>query len=159
MDKATFTATLQADRSVWETLLARLFPLGEERLTQPGATGDWSVKDVIAHVTWFEREMVGVIQAHALVGSDLWDLPTDARNAAIFQMNRSRPLSDILAEAEQVYAGLAAAIETLTDEDLNDAARFAGMPADWQPWQVIAGNSYEHYRDHGQKLQAWLAAR
>jgi uncharacterized damage-inducible protein DinB len=132
-------------------------PLGEAELSAPGATGTWSVKDVIAHITWFEREMVGVIQARALVGSELWNLPPDARNAAIFVQNRDRSLADVLAEAERVYAELLAAIETLTDEELADPARFAGMPTDWQPWRVIAGNSFEHYRDHALALQAWLA--
>ena len=31
------------------------------------------------------------------------------------------------------------------DKDLMDPARFSGMPADWEPWQVIASNTYEHY--------------
>ncbi len=78
MDKTTFIETLLAGRAEWEALLAEV---GEARMLQPGVAGEWSVKDVIAHVMWGEREMVGVMQAHALVGSDLWDLPEDERNA------------------------------------------------------------------------------
>jgi uncharacterized damage-inducible protein DinB len=158
MDKTTFLATLRAERAAWDNLLGKLLPLGEAGLTASGVTGAWSVKDVIAHVTWFEREMIGMLRARALVGSELWNLSQDERNAAVFAENRDRPLENVLAEAERVYAELLAAIEALAEEDLADPAHFAGMPADWHPWQVIAGNSFEHYRDHGPALGAWLAA-
>jgi uncharacterized damage-inducible protein DinB len=159
MDKTTFMATLRADRARWDDLLAELLPLGEAALTAPGVAGEWSVKDVIAHVAWFEREMIGVVRARALVGSDLWRLPQEQRNAAIFAQNRDRSLPDVLAEAARVYGEMLAALETLTDADLADPAHFAEMPADWRPWQVIAGNSFEHYRDHALALRAWLAAQ
>ncbi len=159
MDKATFITTLRADRAMWDDLLAELLPLGEAALTAPGVAGAWSVKDVISHVAWFEREMIGVVRTRALVGSDLWRLPQDQRNAAIFAQNRDRSLPDVLDEAARTCAEMLAAIETLTDADLADPAHFTGMPADWLPWQVIAGNSFEHYRDHALTLRAWLATQ
>ncbi|MCX6030963.1 MAG: ClbS/DfsB family four-helix bundle protein [Chloroflexi bacterium] len=159
MDKATFITTLRADRALWDDLLAELLPLGEAALIAPGAAGAWSVKDVLSHVAWFEREMVGVVRTRALVGSDLWNLAQDQRNAAIFAQNRDRSLPDVLAEATRTYAEMLAAVETLTDADLADPAHFAEMPADWRPWEVIASNSFEHYRDHALALRAWLAAQ
>jgi Mycothiol maleylpyruvate isomerase N-terminal domain len=78
MNRATFLATLRAGRAEWEALLATI-PI--DRMTEPGAAGDRSVKDVVAHVTWSEREMIGVARAHALVGSDLWRLSQDERNS------------------------------------------------------------------------------
>ena len=125
-------------------------------MTESGVVGEWSVKDVIAHITWHEREMVGVLRARALVGSDLWNLPLDQRNAAIFEQNRHRPLSDVLTEAQQIFPHLVELVQTLDDQDLIDPSRFAQMPADWQPWQVIASNSFEHYRAHIPDLRAWL---
>lgn len=95
MDKATFIETLHAGRAEWQALLAEV---GDARMLQPGAVGEWSVKDVIAHVMWGEHEMVGVIQAHALVGSDLWNLPEDERNAIMVAEQRDRPLHDVLTE-------------------------------------------------------------
>src|SRR5437660_2729156 len=91
MDKATFIETLHAERAEWEALLAEV---GEARMLQPGVAGGWSVKDIIAHVMWGEREMVGVMQARALVGSKLWDLPEDERNAIMVAEQRDRPLHD-----------------------------------------------------------------
>ena len=151
MTKAEFLDILRRERARWTELLAQL---PDDRLTQPGAAGHWSVKDVIAHVTWGEQEMLGVLQNHALVGSDLWNVSEPERNAAVFEQNRDRSLEDVRTEAEQVYQQLVAALETLSDEDLNDPSRYADMPAEWVPWQLLAGNTYRHYQEHMPDLQA-----
>ena len=130
MNKSMFLDTLRAGRAQWEALLAQV---GESRMLQPGVAGEWSVKDIIAHVTWGEREMVGVLHARTLVGSDLWNLPQDDRNAVVFEENRDRPLQGVLGEAQQVYAQLLEAVEALTEEDLTDPRRFRDMPTEWPP--------------------------
>ena len=156
MDKATFLETLHTARAEWEALLAEV---GEARMLEPGATGEWTVKDVIAHVMWCEREMVGVCEAHALVGSDLWNLTNDECNAIVVAQYRETPLQDVLVEERQVYDRLLAALQTLSDEDLNDARRFRDMPVEWVPWQLIAGNASQHYGDHMPPIRAWLDAK
>jgi uncharacterized protein (TIGR03083 family) len=153
MTKAQFLDLLRVSRAEWDALLARV---PEDRMSAPGVAGGWSVKDVIAHITWHEREMLGVLQAHALVGSDLWDLPLDERNAIIYAQNRDRPLAEVLAESRAVYPQLLAAAQALTEADLTDPGRFANMPGDWVPWQLLAENTYTHYRDHIPAMRAWL---
>ncbi len=49
-------------------------------------------------------------------------------------------------------------LRTLSDEDLIDPSSFPNMPPDWQPWMIIAQNTYEHYRDHILDVERWLAA-
>ncbi len=153
MNKSIFLDTLRVERAQWEALLGEV---GEARMLQPGAAGEWSVKDIIAHVTWGERETVELLQAHALAGSDLWNLPQDDRNAVVFEENRDRPLHEVLAEAQQVYAQLLVVLGTLSEEDLTDPRRFRNMPANWIPWKIIAGCSYEHYQQHTPSIRAWL---
>lgn len=153
MDKATFLETLRSARAEWESLLAEI---GEERMLQVGATGEWSVKDVIAHVMWGEREMAGACQTRALVGSDLWEMTDDERNPIMVSWYRDSSLQDVLNEERQVYAQLLAEVEELSDDDLNNPRNFRDMPLDWSPWQVIAGCSFKHYRDHTPPLRVWL---
>ncbi|TMC56864.1 MAG: ClbS/DfsB family four-helix bundle protein [Chloroflexota bacterium] len=112
MDKATFIEGLRNERAGWEALLAQV---GKERMLEPGAAGAWSVKDIIAHIMWGEREMIGVC-----------------------------------------YAQLLEAIQALSDEDFNDSHHFRYMPEEWTPWQIIAGCSFRHYRDHMPSIRAWL---
>ena len=150
MTKAQVLGNIRTARATWE---AALTSLNDDQITQPGA-GGWSIKDIIAHLTWHEREMIGVVQAHALVGSEMWGWPLDERNHAIYLANRDRSLPEVRQEAGQVYALLLQSLETLSDEDLNDPAGFPGMPEDWQPWKLIAENTWEHYQDHLADVQA-----
>jgi uncharacterized protein (TIGR03083 family) len=153
MDKAQFLSAVRADWARWQ---AALDEVGRARMTQPGAAGEWSVKDMVAHVTWFEREMVNVIRRRVFEGSELWNVSQDARNKAIFEENRGRALDDVLGESERIHQDLVDALEELPEEHYANPARFRGMPADWVPWQVFAGNTYEHYRDHTTDVRAWL---
>ena len=126
---------------------------GPERLNIPLSPGGWSIKDHIAHIAWFEHEMVRLIETRSLAsGSPLWYRSTDERNTIIYEENRARPVEEVLREAEEIHARLVALFETLDDQDLFDPDRFSAMPADWQPWIVFAGNTYDHYRDHGESV-------
>ena len=156
MNKAIFLEMLQTGRAQWE---ASLSEVDEARMTEPGIEAGWSIKDLIAHIAWYEREMAGILQARALVGSSLWILPNAERNAAIFDQNRDRSLQEVLSEAQRVYAELLQATQSLVEEDLIDPNRYQAMPADWVPWKVFADNSYEHYTAHIPAIHAWLAAQ
>jgi uncharacterized protein (TIGR03083 family) len=153
MDKLTFINKVQEAREEWLGLLAKV---GMPRMAEPVLPGGWSVKDVIAHITWYEREMVGMLEAMALVGAELWQLPHDERNVPIYEENRDRPLEEMLSEAEQVYDQLFVAIASLSEDELSDPSHFRDMPSEWIPWNVIAGNTYEHYRQHIPDTREWL---
>lgn len=154
MDKTQFMKSLKETRAEWEALLTQI---SEARMEQSGATGKWSVKDVIAHVTWGEREITPVMRSHVLAGSELWELSDYERNEIVYQRNRDRSLHEIMSDERQAYANLIEAAQTLSDEDLNDSRRYKHMPQDWIPWQLFAGNSFDHYLDHMTSLREWLA--
>ena len=150
------TETIRTTWSIWGELLSRV---DREQLTSPGVAGEWSLKEIIAHITWFEKEMVGLITTHALVGSELWNLPTDERNAAIYEEVRHQPLEQVLEESATVHQQLVEVLPTLSDEDLTDPSGFPNMPPDWQPGMLIAQNTYEHYQDHIKDVERWLENR
>lgn len=145
MNKLQLIGEVRQAHTAWEAAINRL---EEAQFLAPGVAGDWSVKDVIAHLAWHEREMVGLLQSHALAGSKMWGWPLDERNHAIYLANRDRSLDDILQDEGQVYTELVACLEALDEADLHDAGRFAGMPDDWQPWELIAENTRDHFQDH-----------
>src|SRR5258708_9355311 len=55
MTGARLASILQAERTQWNTLLAEV---GLERIGVPGVEGEWSVKEVVAHLTWYEQSIV-----------------------------------------------------------------------------------------------------
>jgi uncharacterized protein (TIGR03083 family) len=145
------TERVRADRADWETVLARV---PRERLTEPGLPGGWSVKDVVAHMTWGMKEGVGMMRARGLVGSDLWKLDDDGRNAIVVAESRARSLEDILADYRSTTADYTREIARLSDDELNDPARWPDMPADWRPWRIIYDPN--HYAHHARDLRDWL---
>ena len=146
----------QLDKA-WTAFKESYAGFSDSQLTEPGVTGNWSVKDVIAHVTWGESEIAPVLRTHVLAGSDLWNLSDDERNEITYQQNKDRPLHDIVNEERQAYTALLEVVQQLSDEDLNDPHCFKNMPQEWRPWQLIAGNSFKHYEDHMPSLRDWLA--
>lgn len=152
--KTQLLAMIQTARADWEALLA---DIPSAWMTEPGVAGEWSIKDVIAHIAWGERESLGVAQARAVVGSELWQLSEDERNAAVFEQNRHRELGDVLAESRQTFHRYLEAVAVLTEEELNDPGRFAQMPAGWRPWRILFDPG--HYQGHADGIRAWLARR
>jgi len=47
ISKDALLERIERERGLWEDLVAEI---GEDRMLQPGATGDWSFKDVVAHL-------------------------------------------------------------------------------------------------------------
>ena len=149
----TFIQSVKKNRAALEKAIASL---DRKMLTRPGVTGKWSIKDILAHITWFDREMVGILEAKAFISSDLWSLPPDKRNAVIHKRAKPHSLEKVLAEAERVYKALLLSLADLRDTDLHNPAAFPGMPDDWTPWEVIAGNTYDHYQEHLTDILTWL---
>lgn len=145
--------TLLYARRDWDKFLDQV---DEPRMLQPGVCGPWSVKDIIVHVTWYEREMEELFRTRRLEGSPLWELEPDLRNEKIFQENQFRSLDEVKQESLRVFAHLLTALEDLEPQDLLDPARIEGMPADWQPIEILASNTWSHYSDHIKHIQEFL---
>jgi uncharacterized damage-inducible protein DinB len=147
---------LEQVESAWNELIDVLTQCEDSYMNMPGAAGYWSPKDVMAHITWFEREMIGVLEKRALTGSDWWNYPTDDRNLRIYEANKDRPLDEIRSEFFRVHADLWALLQKITAEDLTNPTNFKDMPPNWVPIEVIAGNTSSHYREHARWMLEWL---
>ncbi|MGH2502435.1 MAG: DinB family protein [Ktedonobacterales bacterium] len=159
MTGARLASILRAERAQWQALLARV---GLDRMEQPGVEGEWSMKELVAHLTWYERAVLD--GARQVFSTGTFTRPQrdgetmDERNARIATESRARPLADVLAEADAVFGHLLSLIESIPDDLLNDASRL-GLPDDVPPWLRVANNSYAHYRQHAEAVRVWLAAQ
>jgi hypothetical protein len=166
MSKTTFVSTLRSDHQEWESILSQV---PEERMAEPGAAGEWSVKDLIAHITVYERwttEWLGPALKGELPD---WDYPegedtatVDEQNARFYEQNRCRALDDIRAEAAEIHARLVEIVEQIPDDAIaKDIRDFAPHVSAYYRegatvWQAIDGNAAEHYREHTADVKAWL---
>jgi hypothetical protein len=150
-------AILRDERARWNALLDQM---GLERMDLPGVEGDWSVKELVAHLTWYEQSVVEGAMQVASTGSFKRRRPEgmglDEMNARIAAQAHGRSAEEVLAEARQVFDQLLAVIEIIPQDILNDPRRL-GLPGDVVPWMAVANNSYAHYRQHEPALREWLA--
>ena len=146
--KTEFLEKIQSAWSQWQAALSHYSP---EEMREPGFCGEWSLEDVIAHITWYENEMVGILEHREFKGSDLWNIPPqqlDVRNAKIYRLTKPGTLEEKLTRSIQVHTRLEELVAAMTDDDLNDPLHYPPLPLEWTPWEVLAGNTYEHYLDH-----------
>ena len=80
MKLENFLNEVQTATREWDALLTQISP---ERMTLPGASGEWSIKDIAVHVSWGENEMVGMLRARDLVESALREKTQDERNRGL----------------------------------------------------------------------------
>jgi uncharacterized protein (TIGR03083 family) len=125
--------------------------------TLPGPQADWSVKDLIAHLTYWEQTMLGNV-GRLLRGEDLPGGETPPRedidtvNARVLNENRERPLADVLAAFRQSREQVIERVRGLPEDDLE--RRFAWLHH--EPLHTyIAGDTFEHYQDHLSDLRHW----
>lgn len=150
--KEALVAQIEEGKTVWEVLVNSL---SDVQCLSPGTCGHWSVKDVIAHVSWFEQQMEWMVTRHSVEGEDTvwWNLSTDERNAKIFALYKDLPLDDVKKMAQERYDKMLAAMRNLEDADVTDPSRYEGMPSDWKPSDIIGQNTWLHYADHLEAIQ------
>jgi hypothetical protein len=154
MNVAELTALIRATSTRLELLVAQL---SVAEINQPGAVGVWSVKDVLAHIAFWERYAVDTL--HAIERGETPNLvaddETERNNASVVAQYYQRSLAAVVSDWQQAREDLLDAIEDLEDEDLNDPDRF--------PWSEgrslldrIAGNSFDHEQEHIEQIRAWM---
>jgi hypothetical protein len=153
MTKSKLLDEVQSGRAEWDALIAQI---DRSMMTKPGVEGQWSLKDIIAHVGWGEREVADTMHSRVLDGSDLWNLRQNERNAAVFELYKDQPLDQVIEEEQHAYQHLLAGIQSLSEEEITDPSRFKDMPDDWEPWMIVAQNTYQHYPDHIWPIREWL---
>lgn len=134
----------------WQALLRTWEGLPDDLLLEPGAVGQWSVRDVLAHIATWEGEF---LKAAPIILEDK-PLPRyggiDAFNAR--EQERKHDLS-----LEEVRQELTPSHQRLLD-------RLAVLP--YHPGRVeqrlrrrLRLDTYGHYREHAAHIAAWRAAR
>lgn len=149
---------LQSAQGDFESLLDEL---GTPRLTDPGVVGDWSVKDILAHIAaWEERILVwAAALEQGTKPQPAWpqDWSEEQVNQAIYEKNRERTLQDVLDQWRRVYQDLMQVIDGMSDEEL--FTRKVSWLGGGSFAEAIPGNSYEHLRHHEGDIRAWLNVR
>ncbi len=142
-DKAAILVRMAESRRALRSALDRATPAA---LEQPGAWGEWTIKDLLAHITYWQGVATDRLQkiAAGRMGDIVWidEGEIDTLNANVYQANKDRPLAEMREAFDVAYLTLRTAIKSLPP---------AVYAEDQQPRPVrrwVAGNSYLHDEEH-----------
>lgn len=122
--------------------------------------GDWTVRDVLSHLTWWEQSVFGWLDLPPAVPRSPipeGDLTDDQINAAIFAGNNARELTEVLRSFEHSFQQLMRAVEEVSEERLNQPR--TSDPGGTPIRELVSGNTYEHYHDHREAIRTWLSTQ
>ena len=130
-------------------LSSTIYGLSENELTVKGAVGEWSVKDVMAHIGRWEEICFEQLQKHlggersvedyrdALAYNDMWEAEL-----------QSLTLQEAIALFEMAHYRLFGLISSLKPEQWNGYVR---------AW--VRGSTWHHFEEHSEQIRAWRASR
>ncbi len=135
---------------------AALRGLTDEQLLEPGVMGEWSVKDILAHLTAWEAEVVTRL-AKLQAGKKIQSVvpagdSIDSLNAKWYQEHKDRDLDRVLTDFRGVREQMIRQVDSLNDQQL-------ALPLPWSKADtienLIAWNSYDHEPEHAEQIQKW----
>jgi hypothetical protein len=143
---------LQRIDIAWSALQAsyRDRGLSDEQMTTPGVMGEWSIKDILAHITDWEEEALHHLPTvmagqrpprYAATGG------IDAFNARKSEENRQRSLAEVLQRHDDVHQQLIDFVAGVPEEFIRTDTRFRHR---------LRLDTYGHYPLHAAAINDWV---
>ena len=123
--------------------------LTDEQIAQPDTMGQWSLKEMLGHVTTWEEELLKYLPT-ILAGKTTPRYTNmyggiDAFNALMVEEKRGLPLYKIRKQLEETHARVIAFLKTVPEEHFVKENRFR---------KRVRLDSYGHYKEHAQVILA-----
>ncbi len=146
-----------------ERLGETLSAFTEPEMLQRGVTEEWSVKDVLVHLTdweqrllnWYQAGLRGQVPTLPAPGMTWADLP--ALNAQIVERHRQTSLARIMADYARSYQQVLKTMQAIPDSYL------VGSYFAWTKKRTLAdyaaSYTFEHYRWANSLIRKWARAR
>jgi uncharacterized protein (TIGR03083 family) len=150
--KAELLRRLEREYMRFRAVLAALTP---QQMTMPATIGNWSVKDVIAHLIAHEQRALQ--ELHAALRGERFEIDhrtNDLFNAQVVAASHSQSLEAVLREWDHSYGQVRAAVEALTEADFDPASpvvRALGDSIDG----ALGNSTYGHYAEHIERVKAF----
>ncbi len=140
--------------TAWMTFQASYAGLSDEQLLEPGVAGDWSVKDILAHVTWWEEEALTHVP-HIIAGGrpprySVTYGGIDAFNALMAEQKRDLSLAEVLTQQDETHRRLIAFIQTVPEDQFTRETRVR---------RRLRLDTYSHYPIHTEAIREWRERR
>jgi hypothetical protein len=158
LNKQVVLDRIRVERRRLENTLAELTA---DQMVEAGVVGEWSVKDVLAHLSdweqrfmgWYKAGLRGEIPEIPAPGLSWHDL--DVLNRQIYEKHRARDVDAVMAEFDRSYEQVSATVEGISEEDMFKVGRYAWLKEENLVGYILA-NTANHYRWAKTQIQRWI---
>jgi hypothetical protein len=153
--KVELIQAMVAARGQFDSLVNQI---PRSKMTLSVGSGEWSVKDMVAHVTSYDRWLGLGLALRGQKPPDHWveDTPLDEFNRRLFDENRDLPLAQVLEDSRGVWVEILEAVHAKSEAYLFRDQEVPGVPYKFKPCAVLKSECYGHYLDHVPGLKAWI---
>jgi hypothetical protein len=142
-------------RAARDEFVAALDGADPQLLTVPGLAGEWSAREVIAHLGYWAGHAAEALH-HAEQGRTadfgVDEMDVDERNAVVTRVAAQTELATVRQREQAAYEALLTAIERADPAWLDERVAYGDSLE-----QVIRDDGADHYRQHVADVEAWFA--
>lgn len=152
VDQAELLKRLNCEYEHLQTTLAQLTP--DERVS-PQVIGEWSVKDILAHLIAHEQRALEELWSAQMGKHFVIDHgATDRFNAEAVLTHQRESYEEVVAAWEDSFQAVIAMVESLSAEDfVPTSAVVKGL--DDSIDGALGNNTYKHYAEHRCEIARW----
>jgi hypothetical protein len=144
-------ADLQRER---DALFATLAAVEPGSMTTPGLVGEWSARELIAHLGYWAghaTEVIHLLETGRIEEDDLGGQTVDEINATVARVARDTPLATVRKREAASVEALQERLRTLDPAMLGEV-----LPDGATLEQGIREDASDHYREHAEQLRQVL---
>jgi hypothetical protein len=155
--KDRFLQHLATERS---HLIAAIAGLSEEQICRPGTMERQSIKDLLAHITFWDEVAIANLELMLNGRSDdivrpAGDEETSAWNDRELQHRRDLSLAEVIGQLESKRQQFISLMEQANDELLSSSIQIRWNMETLLAHQLVAEDTYEHDKEHAADIAAW----
>jgi len=147
MDRRQLLTRLE---DAWQTFLASYAGLSDRDLLEPGVTGLWSVRGILAHVTTWEEQVLKhlplILKGQRPPRYSLSYGGIDAFNRWMRERKQSLSLDEIRRQVHETHGKLLSFLESVPEREFRTENPFRHR---------LRLDTYSHYPKHGEAIRKW----
>jgi hypothetical protein len=147
VDRTQLLARLE---KAWRDFHESFAGLSDSQMMKSGVTGDWSVRDMLAHVTTWEREALKHLPTILKGGKPPRYSVThggiNGFNRIMTEQKRDLTLTDVRRELDDVHRQLIRFVESVPEEQFQTETPFR---------RRLRLDTYSHYPKHAEAIRRW----
>ena len=136
--------------TAWGAFEASYAGLSDAQLVKPGVTGDWSVRDILAHVTTWEEEALThlplILEGGTPPRYSVRYGGIDAFNARMTEQKASLSLAAGRRQLDETHRRLIDVVQRAPEDQLSRETRFR---------RRLRLDAYGHYPLHAEAIRRW----